>query len=33
MLYDSEYSEYFFIEKKWPEFDKNELDKVIEFYE
>ncbi|MFK7780098.1 MAG: polyprenyl diphosphate synthase [Candidatus Gracilibacteria bacterium] len=33
MLYDSEYSEYFFTDKKWPEFDENELDKVIEFYE
>lgn len=32
MLFDSEYSEYFFTEKKWPEFDEEELDKVIEFY-
>lgn len=33
MLFDSEYSEYFFTEKKWPEFDEDELSKVIEFYE
>jgi len=33
LLFDSEYSEYFFTEKKWPEFDEQELDKVIEFYE
>ena len=32
MLYDSEYSEYYFTEKRWPEFDEEELDKVIEFY-
>jgi len=32
MLYDSEYSEYYFTEKKWPEFDENELDKVIESF-
>lgn len=29
-LYDSEYSEYYFTEKKWPEFNKKDLDKVIE---
>lgn len=29
MLFDSEYSEYYFTEKKWPEFDEEELDKVI----
>jgi len=29
MLFDSEYSEYYFTEKKWPEFDEKELDKVI----
>ena len=29
MLYDSEYSEYYFTEKKWPEFDENELNNVI----
>jgi len=33
LLYDSEYSEYYFTEKKWPEFDEEELNKVIEFYE
>jgi undecaprenyl pyrophosphate synthase len=32
MLFDSEYSEYFFTEKKWPEFDEQELDNVIKFY-
>ena len=29
MLYDSEYSEYYFTDKKWPEFDEKELDIVI----
>lgn len=33
LLYDSEYSEYYFTEKKWPEFDENELDKVIYFFD
>lgn len=33
MLFDSEYSEYFFTDKKWPEFDEKELDMVIKFYE
>ena len=33
MLYDSEYSEYYFTEKKWPEYDKKELDKTIDFFE
>ncbi len=32
MLFDSEYSEYYFTEKKWPEFDENELDNVIDFF-
>lgn len=32
LLYDSAYSEYYFTEKKWPEFDENELEKVIETY-
>lgn len=32
LLFDSEYSEYFFTEKKWPDFDEEELDKVIWFY-
>ncbi len=32
LLYDSEYSEYYFTEKKWPEFDEEELDKVINFF-
>lgn len=33
LLFDSEYSEYYFTEKKWPEFDESELDTVIEYYE
>ena len=33
LLYDSAYSEYYFTEKKWPEFDERELDKVIDFFE
>jgi len=32
LLYDSDYSEYYFTPKKWPEFDEEELDKVIEFF-
>ena len=32
LLYDSEYSEYYFTEKKWPDFDEEELDKVIDFF-
>lgn len=32
MLFDSEYSEYYFTEKKWPEFDEQEFDKVIESF-
>jgi len=30
LLYDSAYSEYYFTDKKWPEFDRDELEKVIE---
>jgi undecaprenyl pyrophosphate synthase len=33
MLFDSEYSEYYFTNKKWPEFDEKELGKVIENFE
>ena len=33
MLFDSEYSEYYFTEKKWPEFNEEELDKVIKKFE
>jgi len=33
LLFDSEYSEYYFTEKKWPEFDEIELDKAIESFE
>jgi len=32
MLFDSEYSEYYFTDKRWPEFDEEELDKVIETF-
>jgi undecaprenyl diphosphate synthase len=30
MLFDSEYSEYYFTEKKWPEFNEGDLDNAIE---
>lgn len=33
LLFNSEYSEYYFTEKKWPEFDEIELDKVIDFFD
>ncbi|MDD2907379.1 MAG: polyprenyl diphosphate synthase [Candidatus Gracilibacteria bacterium] len=33
LLFDSEYSEYYFTAKKWPEFDEKELDKVIDFFD
>jgi undecaprenyl diphosphate synthase len=33
MLFDSEYSEYYFTNKKWPEFDEKELNKVIKNFE
>ncbi len=32
MLFDSEYSEYYFTNKKWPEFNEEELDNVIESF-
>jgi undecaprenyl diphosphate synthase len=32
MLFDSEYSEYYFTDKKWPEFDEKELNNVIESF-
>ncbi len=32
MLFDSEYSEYYFTEKKWPEFNKEELNKALESF-
>lgn len=31
-LYDSTYSEYYFTEKFWPEFDEEELDKALDFF-
>jgi len=33
LLYDSAYSEYYFTQKKWPEFDEKELDTVIETFQ
>jgi len=32
LLYDSEYSEYYFTDKWWPEYDEIELDKTIDFF-
>ncbi len=32
LLFDSEYAEYYFTEKKWPEFDEQELQKALDFY-
>jgi len=32
LLYDSAYSEYYFTNKRWPEFDESELDRVIESF-
>lgn len=32
LLFDSEYSEYYFTEKKWPDFDEEELKKAIASY-
>ncbi len=32
LLFDSEYSEYYFTEKKWPEFDESEFLKAIDFF-
>jgi len=32
MLYDSEYAEYYFTPKKWPEFNEQELDRAIESF-
>lgn len=32
LLFDSEYSQYYFTEKRWPEFDEEELDKAIEAF-
>jgi undecaprenyl diphosphate synthase len=33
LLYDCDYSEYYFSEKFWPEFDEKELDTAIHFFE
>ncbi len=33
LLFDSDYSEYYFTEKWWPAFDEKELDNVIDFFE
>lgn len=32
LLYDSAYSEYYFTDKKWPEFDETQLDRVVESF-
>ncbi len=32
LLYDSEYAEYYFTQKKWPEFNEIELNKAIESF-
>lgn len=32
LLYDSAYSEYYFTEKKWPEFNEEELDSIIDTF-
>lgn len=32
MLFDSEYSEYYFTEKSWPDYNEEELDKTIESF-
>lgn len=32
LLFDSEYSEYYFTEKWWPDFNEEELKKVFEFF-
>lgn len=32
LLYDSSYSEYYFTDKKWPEFDVNELHKAYDHF-
>ena len=33
LLYDSPYSEYYFTNKKWPEFNNDEFNKAIDFYD
>ena len=33
LLYDSAYSEYYFTDKPWPEYDEAELAKTIDFFE
>ncbi|MBT3729335.1 hypothetical protein HOF65_01375 [bacterium] len=32
MLFDSEYSEYYFTEKNWPEFNEKEFSKCMDYY-
>ncbi len=32
LLFDSEYSEYYFTNKSWPEFNEDELNNVIDFF-
>jgi len=33
LLYDSAYSEYYFTDKKWPEFNKDELEKILDQFQ
>jgi undecaprenyl diphosphate synthase len=33
LLFDSEYTEYHFTEKMWPDYDEDELDKTIEIFD
>jgi len=33
MLYDSPYAELYFTDRKWPEFDETDLQKVIDFFD
>lgn len=33
LLYDSAYSEYYFTDRWWPDYDERELNKTIEFFE
>jgi undecaprenyl diphosphate synthase len=33
MLFDSEYTEYYFTDKMWPDYDEDQLDKTIEVFD
>jgi undecaprenyl diphosphate synthase len=32
MLFDSEYSEYYFTEKSWPDYNEEELEKTLDSF-